>query len=173
MPNVISPDSFRLIHTELATRILILMQERRWTISSAESCTGGLFMGALTEISGSSAIVSGGVICYSNEIKEEWVGVSPETLKQYGAVSEQTGRELAQGIRDRMKSTLGIGITGIAGPGGGSPEKPVGLVYIGLATPSGVEVQRCLFDQDRFGNRGLSVEAAMKMVLEYCKTHHE
>jgi PncC family amidohydrolase len=108
------------------------------------------------------------VICYSNEIKEEWVGVKAETLKQYGAVSEQTGRELAQGIRERMKSTLGIGITGVAGPGGGSAEKPVGLVYIGLATPEGVEVQRCQFDKDRAGNRALSVEKALQMVVDYC-----
>ena len=173
MPNTISHDTFRLIHTELATKVLVLMQERRWTIASAESCTGGLFMGALTEIAGSSAIVSGGIICYSNEIKEEWVGVKAETLKQYGAVSEETGSELAQGIRERMKSTLGIGITGVAGPGGGSPDKPVGLVYIGLATPDGVDVRRCQFDQDRFGNRALSVETAMKMVIEYCMKDHE
>lgn len=168
MSHLISQDTFRVIHTTLATQILTLMQERRWTISAAESCTGGLFMGALTEISGSSAIVSGGVVCYSNDIKEEWVGVSAETLKQHGAVSEQTARELAQGIRERMKSTLGIGITGIAGPGGGTPDKPVGLVYIGLATPDGVEVQRCEFDQNRAGNRALSVEQALQMVVRYC-----
>ena len=173
MSNMISHDSFRVIHTELATKILTLMQERRWTISAAESCTGGLFMGALTEISGSSAIVNGGVICYSNEIKEEWVGVKAETLKQFGAVSEETGHELAQGIRERMKSTLGIGITGIAGPGGGTPDKPVGLVYIGLATPDGVQVERCEFDQDRSGNRALSVEHALKMVLRYCASDAE
>jgi PncC family amidohydrolase len=171
MPNSMSHDNFRALHTEMATRILEEMKKRHWTISAAESCTGGLFIGALTEISGSSEIVNGGVICYSNEIKEEWVGVKAETLKQYGAVSEQTGRELAQGIRERMKSTLGIGITGIAGPGGGSAEKPVGLVYIGLATPDGVDVVRCQFDQDRSGNRALSLEQAMQMVLDYCAKH--
>lgn len=171
MPNATSHDDLNTLHTDLATRILNELKARHWTISSAESCTGGLFMGALTEISGSSEIVSGGVICYSNKVKEEWVGVKADTLKQYGAVSEQTGHELARGIRERMKSTLGIGITGIAGPGGGSAEKPVGLVYIGLATPDGVEVRRCQFDQDRSGNRAKSVETAMQMVLDYCAKH--
>jgi len=168
MSEVYSHEESHARHIALATQVLTLMQEQHWMISAAESCTGGLFLGALTEISGSSASVVGGVVCYSNEIKEEWVGVKADTLKQFGAVSEQTAWELAVGIRQRMKTTLGIGITGIAGPGGGSAEKPVGLVYIGLATPDGVQVERCQFDRDRAGNRALSVEMALMMVLAYC-----
>jgi nicotinamide-nucleotide amidase len=168
MSESMSVEQYHDLHLTMAAKAIQLLQERHWTISAAESCTGGLFLAALTEISGSSSSVIGGVVCYSNQVKEEWVGVKAETLQEFGAVSEQTARELAQGIRERMKTTLGIGITGIAGPGGGSPEKPVGLVYIGLATPEGVEVHRRQKNQGRYVNRAASVEQALQMVLDYC-----
>jgi nicotinamide-nucleotide amidase len=165
MSDPISPEEFRALHYELANNVITLLNQRGWTISAAESCTGGLFLGALTEIPGCSASVVGGVVSYSNPIKEEWVGVKAETLAQYGAVSEQTAREMAQGIRERMKTTIGVGITGIAGPGGGSAEKPVGLVYVGVATPEGVEIVRLDGDHGRATNRAGSVEQALQMTL--------
>jgi nicotinamide-nucleotide amidase len=152
----------------LAEETLKLLIANHYTLAAAESCTGGLFLATLTAISGSSEAVTGGVVCYSNAIKEDWVGVSAETLQQYGAVSRQTAHELAVNIRARMNSTLGVSITGIAGPNGGSDDKPVGLVYIGLATPDGVEVAGAVWDQDREGNRVLSVEQALQMVIAYC-----
>src|SRR5262245_836815 len=114
MSDPISLEEFRALHYELANNVITLLNQRGWTISAAESCTGGLFLGALTEIPGCSASVMGGVVSYSNQVKEDWVGVKGETLAQYGAVSEQTAREMAQGIRERMKTTIGVGITGIA-----------------------------------------------------------
>jgi PncC family amidohydrolase len=168
MSDLLSVEQYHALHIALATEVIKALQARQWTISAAESCTGGLFLAALTEISGSSSSVTGGVVCYSNQVKEDWVGVEAETLRQFGAVSEQTGRELAQGIRTRMNTTLGIGITGIAGPGGGSADKPVGLVYIGFATPTGVEIHKRQEDQGRYINRAASVEQALQMVLAYC-----
>lgn len=152
----------------MAADTVRVLTEQGVTIAAAESCTGGMFLAALTGISGSSEVVTGGVVCYSNAIKEGWIGVAPETLQQHGAVSRQTAHELAANIRARMNSTLGIGITGIAGPNGGTDAKPVGLVYIGLATPEGVEVLGMVWDQDREGNRALSVQQALQMVLSYC-----
>jgi PncC family amidohydrolase len=167
MPDPISQDEFRALHYEMAKNVITILNERGWTISAAESCTGGLFLGALTEIPGCSASVMGGVVSYSNQVKEEHVGVKAETLAQYGAVSEQTAREMAQGIRERIRTTIGVGITGVAGPGGGSAEKPVGLVYVAVATPDGVEVEKLEGDHGRATNRALSVEQALQMTLVY------
>src|SRR5215470_12283707 len=112
--------------------------ERKATIAAAESCTGGLLAERLTTIAGSSAYFLGGVICYSNELKTAWADVSPETIAAKGAVSSEVAIALADGIRRRVGSTLGVGITGIAGPGGGSEEKPVGTVNIAVASAAGV-----------------------------------
>ena len=103
------------------------------TISSAESCSGGLISKMITDIPGCSAIYPGGVCAYSNEMKIKWLNVKSSTLEQYGAVSAETALEMAQGIRNVTGSDYGISTTGIAGPGGGSAEKPVGLVYIGIS----------------------------------------
>jgi nicotinamide-nucleotide amidase len=104
------------------------------TIAVAESCTGGLLAERLTSIPGSSAYFRGGVVCYSNDLKTAWADVPASLIKGKGAVSPEVARAMAEGIRRRTNSTFGVGITGIAGPGGGSPEKPVGLVHIALAT---------------------------------------
>ncbi|MGC9505067.1 competence/damage-inducible protein A [Baaleninema sp.] len=114
-----------------------LLQTRGETLAVAESCTGGSLGKALTEIPGSSTYFWGGVIAYDNRIKEQLLGVSREDLATYGAVSATVAKQMASGVRDRCRTDWGIGITGIAGPGGGTPEKPVGLVYIGLASPDG------------------------------------
>ena len=141
--------------------------ERKWWIATAESCTGGLVAHTLTNIPGSSAYFRGGVVSYSNEVKMKVLGVKRETLEQYGAVSEQTAREMAEGVKNLMEVDVAVATTGIAGPGGGTPEKPVGLVYIGLATPEGVEVKRFLFNGDRLYNKEQFCNAALNMVLEY------
>lgn len=109
--------------------------DQNYTISTAESCTGGLLSHVLTGISGSSAYFMGGVVAYSNTIKEKVLGVQKVTLQDYGAVSEQTAHEMAEGIRVKFGTTIGLSTTGIAGPTGGTPTKPVGLVWIGISTP--------------------------------------
>lgn len=110
------------------------LRDRGLTIALAESCTGGLIAHRLTQVAGSSAYVDRGVVCYSNRAKVELLGVSESLLKKYGAVSEQVAAAMAQGIRTRSKADVGLSVTGIAGPGGGTEDKPVGLIYVGLAT---------------------------------------
>lgn len=114
-----------------------LLLEKGVTISLAESCTGGLLAQRITDVPGSSRYFMGGIVAYDNTIKTKLLNVSPKTLEHYGAVSKETAVEMAQGIRRLMGSILGLAITGIAGPSGGSPEKPLGLVYIALAAPDG------------------------------------
>ena len=116
--------------------------EKNISISCAESCTGGLFAKTLTDIEGISAVFDRGIVTYSNRAKIEELGVNPETLDRYGAVSEQTAREMALGLQKISGSRLCISVTGIAGPGGGTAEKPVGLVYIGIVFDDKVEVRK-------------------------------
>ena len=125
---------------QLAARLGAALRAAGKTIACAESCTGGLVTSRLTDIPGSSGYVMGSIVSYTNEIKERLVGVRHATLAAHGAVSPETAREMAEGIRRVIRTDLGIGITGIAGPGGGSTEKPVGLVYIACASEN-----RCLF----------------------------
>jgi len=115
----------------------------------AESCTGGLLANRITNVPGSSEVFLGGVVSYSNALKQSLLGVPAEVLAQYGAVSEPTARAMAEGVRQRLGGWWGVGITGIAGPGGGSPEKPIGLVYIGVSDPDATVVKRQLFAGDR------------------------
>ena len=114
-----------------------ILTENRATIAVAESCTGGLLAERLTNVPGSSIYFLGGVVCYSNDLKTRLVDVPAEMIEAKGAVSPEVAMALAEGIRKRTGATLGIGVTGIAGPGGGTPEKPVGLVYIGIADERG------------------------------------
>ena len=114
----------------LAERVLAACRARGWTLATAESCTGGLVAGALTEIAGSSDVVDRGFVTYSNAAKMEMLGVPEATLAEFGAVSRQTAEAMAKGALERAGVDLAVSITGIAGPGGGSAEKPVGLVYL-------------------------------------------
>jgi nicotinamide-nucleotide amidase len=140
------------------------------TIATGESCTGGLLAHRLTNVSGSSKYLQGGVVSYSNEVKIAKVGVKEETLIAHGAVSEQTAGEMAVGIQKKFNTDVGIGITGIAGPTGGTDEKPVGLVYIGLAIREKLIVKRFLFLKDRKANKLLSSQTALNMLrLELLK----
>lgn len=134
------------------------------TIAAAESCTGGLLAERLTTIPGSSAYFLGGVVCYSNELKTAWAGVPSELIAAKGAVSPEVAVALAQGIRRAVGSTLGVGITGIAGPGGGSEEKPVGTVHIAVASPTGVRERAVRFIGDRDMVRMQASQAALDMV---------
>jgi competence/damage-inducible protein CinA-like protein len=119
-----------------------LLRSRGWTIATAESCTGGLLAGRLTELAGSSEYVLGGLVVYSNEAKTALAGVDPQLIARVGAVSVEVAEALADGARSRVGADLGVGITGIAGPGGGTPEKPVGLVCFSVAGPDGARITR-------------------------------
>ncbi len=121
--------------------LVLHLRERGVTLACAESCTGGLIAKRITDISGCSDVFLGGCVTYANEAKEKLLGVKRETLEQYGAVSEQTAREMARGVRLALGSDVGIATTGIAGPGGGTPDKPVGTVYIAVSTEKGEEVK--------------------------------
>jgi nicotinamide-nucleotide amidase len=149
---------------DLAGVVLKACEDRGLHISVAESCTGGLLGARLTAIPGSSAVVQGGVIAYSNEVKRDLLGVRPETLEAYGAVSEQVAVEMAAGARRRTTAEIGIAITGVAGPGGGTPEKPVGLVWIAVDLSGTVRTHGSRFIGDRAEIRFRSTQAALDMV---------
>ena len=140
---------------------------REWRIAVAESCTAGLVAARLTEISGSSAWVIGGVVAYDNAIKESALDVAPGLLSAHGAVSEQVGQAMADGVRARFGADVGLAVTGIAGPTGGTPQKPVGTVVIAIATPVASAVRTFLFLGDREMIRTQSVVAALDMVRRH------
>lgn len=146
-----------------------LFKETGLTISTAESCTGGLIGNRLTNIPGSSNYYLGGNIVYSNQAKIDLLGINPETLKKYGAVSEETAREMAKGVRDVFHTDLSISVTGIAGPGGGSKEKSVGLVYVGLSTPQTTSVYQLNLKGNRSWNKWLSSQHALYYLYKYLK----
>ena len=134
------------------------------TLAVAESCTGGLIAERITRVSGSSRYFLGGVICYSNQSKVELTGMPPLLLEMSGAVSAEVARALAEGIRDRTGASVGIGVTGVAGPSGGTPEKPVGLVHLALAMEDQVEHRECRFSGDREKIRFWATQTALDMV---------
>ena len=134
------------------------------TIATAESCTGGLVAERLTNVPGSSRYFMSGVICYSNASKMELAGIPPLLLEMQGAVSAEVARGLAEGVRERANTTIGVGVTGVAGPSGGSAEKPVGTVHIAVTTPSGTQQRQFLFPGDRERVRWQASQAALDMV---------
>jgi nicotinamide-nucleotide amidase len=147
-----------------ARSLLALMDAKRMTLATAESCTGGLIAAALTAIAGSSSVVMAGFVTYSNDAKQRMVGVRAESLAQYGAVSEEVAREMAEGARDRAGVSLALSCTGIAGPGGATPGKPVGLVFIGCAREGAPTiVERHVFPGDRAAVRAATVVAALNL----------
>jgi nicotinamide-nucleotide amidase len=153
---------------ELARQVLAACEERGIMLATAESCTGGMIAAALTDIAGSSTVVDRGFVTYSNEAKMEMLGVRPETLGAYGAVSRETALEMAAGALTRSRAGIAVSVTGIAGPGGGSVEKPVGLVWFGLAMKDRPPVaeQRLFGDRSRAFIREESVKAALSLVLQ-------
>lgn len=151
-----------------AARLISDFTARGLLVATAESCTGGLIAGALTEIAGSSAVVDRGFVTYSNEAKTTLLGVRPETLSAHGAVSEKTARDMAEGALSASKADCTVAVTGIAGPGGGSPEKPVGLVHLAAARRDGRGLHRAM----RYGEIGrheirlATVRTALEMLAE-------
>lgn len=151
-----------------ARRIVWALSERGLMISTAESCTGGLIIGALTDIAGSSAVVDRGFVTYTNEAKMDLLGVNATTLKAYGAVSEQTALQMVQGALFRSRADIAVAVTGIAGPGGGSAEKPIGLVHIAARNRSGTILHREMLygDIGRTEVRLATLRTALEMVIE-------
>ena len=148
----------------LAVVVGKMLHQRGFTLATAESCTGGLIAKLMTDVAGSSEYYLGGVVSYSNESKSKFLGVKPETLTKYGAVSPQVAAEMAHGIREQTASRIGVSVTGIAGPGGGSAEKPVGLVYAGLVWDNLVKVWDFRFYGDRNHIRLLTANAVLNML---------
>ena len=140
---------FSETESDLASVVVGLLTRQNHTLAIAESCTGGYLANRITNVPGASAVFQAGLVTYSNAAKTEFLGVQPSTLEQHGAVSEATASEMALGAQRRTGSTYALALTGIAGPSGGTSEKPVGTVFIGLATPEGVVVHRFLNEYDR------------------------
>lgn len=152
----------------LAEQVLQALLEHRRTISVAESCTGGLLAKEITDIPGASALFPCGIVCYDNRIKNTLLCVPEKVLQTEGAVSDKTARYLAQGVRRLGDTDLGVGITGIAGPTGATPEKPVGLIFIALADDRGTRAERLeTGSADRAANRETAVRHAFGMILRY------
>lgn len=155
---------------QLQDAVYKLLKEKNLKIATAESCTGGMMGEFLTSVPGISDYYEMGVITYSNDMKEKLLGVSAETLKEYGAVSEQTAKEMAVGVLKKSGADIGVGITGIAGPSGGTDKKPVGLVYVGLADSKGNVIFRELhLSGSRERIRRTSVKNALNMVRLHIK----
>ncbi len=144
-----------------------LMRARGLTLATAESCTGGLVADRITNISGSSEYFPGGVVAYAYEAKVNLLGVSRETLNIFGAVSAETVLEMARGARRMFNADIGISVSGIAGPTGGLPEKPVGTTWFGLASSTGEWTRHFVWNGDRIQNKHDSSEAALQFVLDY------
>ena len=152
---------------QLITQLFKLLDQKQWTITTAESCTGGMIAAAITEVTGSSAYFDRGFVTYSNEAKMTMLDVQSLTLERFGAVSEQTARLMARGAYAHSNANIALSVTGIAGPGGGSADKPVGTVYIGLSTDDHAEVHKYFFDGDRASIREQTVQAAIQHVIDY------
>ncbi len=142
------------------------LMARGWRIGLAESCTGGLVGHLITNVAGSSTYFVGGLISYANEVKRDTLGVPNDLLETHGAVSEPVARAMARQARIVLGTEVGLSITGIAGPSGGTPTKPVGTVYIGLSTPFVESVHHCCWDSDRVGNKVLSAREALRLACE-------
>lgn len=150
----------------LAGRLVAACRRRGLSVTAAESCTGGLVAGAITGIAGASDILDRAFVTYSNAAKTELLGVPAGLFDAVGAVSEAVARRMAEGARRRVGADFAVSVTGIAGPGGGSPGKPVGTVWFGLAGPDGVKTRHRLFTGDRAAIRAASTDYALRLLLE-------
>ena len=155
----------------LARAVISAAAEKHLMVATAESCTGGLIGAALTDVAGSSAVVDRGFITYSNEAKQDMLGVTETDLMRFGAVSAEVAAAMAVGALERSRAACTVSVTGIAGPGGGSVEKPVGLVYIATASALGTRVEKCQFAHThqahtRQAVREVTVATALQMLLE-------
>lgn len=150
----------------LEETVVGLLAKKHLTVTTAESCTGGLIAGTIVNAAGASKVLNEGYVTYSNEAKERLLGVHRETLERFGAVSEETAREMAEGAARSAGADAALSATGIAGPGGGTEEKPVGLVYIGCFLKGETVVKECRFSGSRRENRLKTVEMALLMLRE-------
>ncbi len=144
-----------------------LLKKKGLTLATAESCTGGLIGHRITNIPGASDYFLGGVAAYAYEAKEKLLGVKKGTLERFGAVSKETVLEMARGARQAIAAQIGLSVSGIAGPGGGMPGKPVGLVWIGLSAPDGEWAWRCQFNGNRVEIKDASAEKALQILYNY------
>ncbi|MDD4772505.1 MAG: competence/damage-inducible protein A [Eubacteriales bacterium] len=158
------------VDTDLPSALIDLLRRKGKKIATAESCTGGLIAETLTSVSGASGVFDGGVVSYANTQKISLLGVKKETLERFGAVSEETAREMAEGARALMDADIAVAVTGIAGPGGGTGEKPVGLVYIAVGTKADTQVRRCMFIGNRGRVRRLAAVTALSMAIAKAKS---
>lgn len=151
----------------LEEQIGALLMARGWHLAVAESCTGGLIGHRITDIPGSSAYYLGSITAYAYEAKVRLLGVSWQTLNQHGAVSRETVLAMAHGIRSALNAEVGLSVSGIAGPGGGTPEKPVGTVWIGLTAPDFEQAYHLLWDSGRLANKQHSAQQALEILHAY------
>lgn len=152
----------QVLEEQLVQRLIA----KKWTITTAESCTGGLIAGTIVNVAGASEVLNEGYVTYSNEAKMRLVNVSETSLEKFGAVSEQVAKEMAEGAAKAASSNMALSATGIAGPGGGTEEKLVGLVYIGCTLNGITKVKECHFNGNRTENRMHTVEEALKLAIE-------
>ena len=151
----------------LAKNVIEAARDAKWMICTVESCTGGMIFAGLTDIAGASAVLDRGFITYSNQAKQEMVGVGVDTLEAHGAVSQQSAAAMAVGGITHSAANISLSVTGVAGPGGGSSDKPVGLVWMAIATKDGVQIsKRFDFSGDRQAVRSQAVEAGLTLILE-------
>lgn len=148
-------------------RIGNILRQRRATLGTAESCTGGLISHRITDVPGSSEYFAGGIVAYSYEAKVALLNVSWDTLNTKGAVSKETVLEMARGARQALGVDIAVSVSGIAGPGGGTPEKPVGSTWIGLTAPDGEWARHFVWQGDREQNKQYSCDAAFQLILDY------
>ncbi|MBR5442135.1 MAG: CinA family protein [Clostridia bacterium] len=159
-----------MCETELlqrATQVINKIKSEGHTLALAESCTGGWLSKIITDVSGASAVYKGGICSYSNEVKMSLLGVKEETLAQHGAVSEQTARQMAVGVKSTLKTDIGVGITGIAGPSSDNTNKPVGLIYVAVAFGDSVtvtELRNTFTESVRTNNRASAVDTALNLL---------
>jgi PncC family amidohydrolase len=146
-----------------------LLRNRGWRLAVAESCTGGLIGDRVTDIPGSSTYYVGSVTAYAYNAKVRLLGVEWETLEKCGAVSEQVALQMAVGVRRALAADVGLSVTGIAGPGGGTEDKPVGLTWVGLSGPGHDQAKQYLWDGDRRQNKEKSAEGALQLLIDYLK----
>jgi PncC family amidohydrolase len=147
-----------------------LLRQRGLRLAVAESCTGGLVGHRLTNVAGSSTYYMGSITAYAYEAKVRLLGIKWRSLERYGAVSKQIALEMALGVRRALAADIGLSVTGIAGPGGGTPDKPVGYTWIGLSTGVYQDAKQFTWDQDRIGNKALSADATIQMLVDYLQS---
>ncbi|MBX9872658.1 MAG: CinA family protein [Burkholderiaceae bacterium] len=150
----------------LVEQLAAQLQQRRWMLATAESCTGGLIAGACTDLSGSSNWFERGFVTYSNEAKTELLGVDATLIERHGAVSAEVARAMATGALAHSHAQVAVAVTGVAGPTGGTPDKPVGLVWLGFALPDRVLTEKMDFPGDRAAVRAATVQHALRRLVE-------